>query len=522
MIELVQKYLGANNYQGQQQAFEDLFLSHPDYPSVFAITDTLDGLSIENTAIKLPKEQLDQLPQSFLAIYEEDLVLVSKTAASIAIEREKGKKHILSAAAFVKDWTGVIIAIEPNISLVKEKKPSDVKWMQYSLPVILLLIVSFLFNQYNVSSLVLLLTSFAGILVSIFIFQEKLGVKNELVTRYCNINPGTSCNAVIQSGRAAVNKWVSFSDLPLLFFCVNALALLLQPTYSGKITGLLSTAALPVIGYALWVQKFRVKKWCMLCLLVSALILLQAVVFVFTELPLHGFASPDLFYYSVTMIFIVAAWLAIRPVIENNIKMEADTRRLTKFKRNYALYKYLSKQIPFAQGFDTLRGLCFGNKKAGVTLTIIVSPSCGFCHDAVEAAFALVKQYPGKICLNVLFNINPENSDNPFKIVAERLLTISQADPLLANEALWDWHIKKTGLAAWTAKWQTGTESMYAKDQLQQQYDCCMTNGFNYSPVKIVNNKLMPDEYDISELKYFLNDLQRDKAAAGKSILAYM
>jgi uncharacterized membrane protein len=522
MIQLVQKYLAINNYKGSYQSFEELFSSHPDYPSVFAITDTLDALAIDNMAVQLPKDQFDQLPAFFLAIYKDDLALISKKGALIAIETEKGKKHHLSVVEFVKGWSGVIIAIEPNAPGVKEKKPLNIKWLQYILPVILLLILSLIFNHYSVSSRILLFISFTGILVSIFIIQEKLGVNNELVSRYCNINPGASCNAVIQSGGTIINKWISFSDLPLLFFSVNALGLLLQPAYSANITGLLSVAALPVIAYSLWLQQFRVQKWCMLCLVVSGLICIQAVVFVFAELPFKNIASFNLFYYLFAVIFIAAAWLAIKPVIESSITNKASVKKLMKFKRNYALYKYLSKEIPFPKEFIDLEGLRFGKKKAGVTLTVIVSPACGFCHDAIEAAFELVKQYPGKISLNVLFNLNPGNNDNPFKVVAERLLAINNSDPLLANEALSDWHINKTGLAAWTAKWQAGSAGMYVKQQLQQQYDWCLANGFNYSPVKIVNSKLMPDEYEIDELKYFLNELQGDTIVAGKSILAYM
>jgi hypothetical protein len=34
-----------------------------------------------------------------------------------------------------------------------------------------------------------------------------------------------------------------------------------------------------------------------------------------------------------------------------------------------------------------------------------------------------------KIFLNVLFNVNPENVDNPYKVVVERLLSINRSTP---------------------------------------------------------------------------------------------
>ena len=38
-----------------------------------------------------------------------------------------------------------------------------------------------------------------------------------------------------------------------------------------------------------------------------------------------------------------------------------------------------------------------------------------------------------------------------------------------------------------------------------------MKNNFNYTPVKIVNDKLFPTEYELNELKYFLNDFIEEK-----------
>ncbi|CAM2826480.1 hypothetical protein [Flavobacterium frigoris] len=58
MISLVEKYLEISHYSSQKSEFEDLFQSHPNYPSLFTITDSLDLLSIMNMAVKVPKEQL--------------------------------------------------------------------------------------------------------------------------------------------------------------------------------------------------------------------------------------------------------------------------------------------------------------------------------------------------------------------------------------------------------------------------------------------------------------------------------
>ena len=40
MVTLLNIYLDKNGYCNQKESLEDIFLSHPNYPSLFAITDS--------------------------------------------------------------------------------------------------------------------------------------------------------------------------------------------------------------------------------------------------------------------------------------------------------------------------------------------------------------------------------------------------------------------------------------------------------------------------------------------------
>ncbi|MFE3867526.1 vitamin K epoxide reductase family protein [Flavobacterium sp. LS2P90] len=513
MIDLVQKYLDSNSFSSHKIAFKDLFESHPNYPSIFAITDTLELLSIENVAIKVPKEQLIELPNSFLAIFNQRLVLVSKTSTLITIVTEKGDKQDLSFDKFILNWNGIIIAIEPNKNIVNERLQINSKWFLYCLPVFALVTLSTISIRYALNDFLLLLTSIIGLVFSVFIIQEKLGLSNQIVSKFCNINPNTSCDSVIKSDKGEINKWVSFSDLPILFFGVNLVSIVLQPTSSSVIIGFLSLLSLPVIIYSIWIQKWQLKKWCILCLVISFIIMIQSMIWVFIGQSLLTITYPKLFSYGFSIILITSFWLVIKPILENKIKAEKSINELKKFKRNYDVFNFLLKEIPVVKGFDLLEGLKFGNRNSEVSLTLILSPSCGHCHKAFQDAFELVSKFPQKVFLNVLFNINPENNNNPYKVVVESLLAINNSNLGKMEEAISDWHIKKMGLDAWKEKWAVDTIDMKVNNQMYQQYTWCLENEFNYTPVKIVNDKLFPNEYEISELKYFLNDFSEEKEA---------
>ena len=67
-------------------------------------------------------------------------------------------------------------------------------------------------------------------------------------------------------------------------------------------------------------------------------------------------------------------------------------------------------------------------------------------------------------------------------------------------------------------KWKTETISDWVDSKIQEQYSWCLQNELNYTPVKIVNNKLFPKEYETSELSYFFNDINEEETSETPSV----
>ncbi|MES2862492.1 MAG: vitamin K epoxide reductase family protein [Bacteroidota bacterium] len=511
MKNLVKKYLHQNQFSNVAEDFEDLFQSHPNYPSLYAVTDTFDLLSIENIAIKIPKEQIEELPKEFMAIYKNSLVLVTKTNEKISIENQDAKKELLSYSDFLESWNGVIIVIEPNIKITSTTNKNISSWLLYTLPFIALSALSIYYNKYNFNAISTLLISLIGLLASVFILQEKFGVKNEIASKFCNINPNTSCNSVIKSENSKINKYFNFTDLPLLFFSINLLAILIQPQSSSFIIGLVSLSSIPVLLYSVWLQKFQLKNWCVLCLVVSFLILVQSLVFVFTNnFSIDTTLPINLSVILTSSILVTSFWLFLKPILEKKYALETTNTELSKFKRNFNLFQFLSKDIEEYDDFEKLKGIEFGNEHAATQLTLILSPSCGHCHTAFSDAYELFQKFPEKIRVNILFNINPENNDNPYKIILENLLALNLQNPQKAQEAIIDWHINRLDLENWKTKWTVESPHMLVNQQIQNQYYWCLKNEFNYTPVKIINGNQFPNGYEINELKYFINDFHQE------------
>lgn len=490
--------------------FDDLFQSHPNYPSLYAITDTLNLLSIENITVRVPKEQIEELPKEFLAIYKNQLVIVFKSESKISVEGINSSKTELSYSDFLESWNGIVLAVEPTIKIISKSKKS-LSWLLFTLPFIALISLSVYYNKFDWNSFSYILISVIGIITSIFILQEKFGIKNEIASKFCNINPSVSCNSVLTSNKSKINNYFNFTDLPLLFFTTNFIAIILYPKEASLILGVLSTLSIPVLIYSIWIQKFELKKWCVLCLAVSALIFVSSGIFLYTnytnfsDWTLHI----NLSYFLFSAIATTSLWFFIKPILESKFKLENTNNELSKFKRNFNLFQYLSKEITEFEDFHKLKGITFGNKNVSTQLTLVLSPSCGHCHKAFEDAYEMYKRFPEKIHLNILFNINPSNTDNPYKIIVENLLAINEQNPQNAQEAIIDWHINKLDLESWKRKWSIETPHMLVNQQIQNQYYWCQKNEYNYTPVKIINDKQFPDGYEISEIRYFINDFEQ-------------
>ena len=511
MINLVEKYLERNNYSQEKLEFEDLFQSHPNFPSLFAITDSLALLSIPNKVDTIPKENFNELPDSFLAVFKQSLVLVSKTLSSIVFLNVKGEKKHLTFDEFIEGWSGLVIVIEPNEIILNQKSNVHVKLLQCIVPVLLIIAISFFYNKYTFYDYFLLSTSILGLFFSTLITQEKLGYQNELISKFCNESSNTSCTSPIKSKNRTIRKWLNYSDLPMLFFSINLLSIVLEPTNSCVLIGALSLFAIPLIVYRLWIRRVILEKWCVLCLVVASIILIQGLAwfFVTEAFNLETILFP--FAYIISLIFISSFWIVIKPILENIIEGKKSIKELKKFKLNYMIFDFLLQDVTTLKGFEVLQGLTFGNKDASVQLNLILSPNSSLCHAAFKDGFDLVKKYPKKIFLNVLFNVNPFNNDNPYTVVVESLLAINDVNPDRIHEAITDWHLKQIGLKEWKIKWGVETITTKFKDEIQKQYDWCLQNKFNYSPVKIVNNKLLPSGYEINELKYFFNDFEMER-----------
>jgi uncharacterized membrane protein len=255
-------------------------LSHPNYPSLLSITDTLDELGIENAAVQIEKDHLYEMSVPFLAHLNGnggEFVIVKN--------RDNLEKQF---PKFFDRWGGVAVAAEKSEGwqhklnsewLLKDKKQIA------AITATLLLLAAFIMLT-GITSLSwiqtsLLLIAMAGLFVSWMIVSKELGIENKIADQVCGKD--TDCNSVIHSKKAKLPLGIAWSDAGIIYFSFLLLALLIS-SFKGTVGGLyilllvLATCAFPVTLLSIYYQWRVVKKWCRLCLMTVALLWAQFLV----------------------------------------------------------------------------------------------------------------------------------------------------------------------------------------------------------------------------------------------------
>ncbi len=509
MQNLIKKFLQKNNYYSQKKDFEDYFTSHPNYPSLYAATDTLTLIGVDNVAAKIPQDQFLDLPDSFLSIYKDELILIEKTPKEVMISKDNGTTEKLSIDIFLKDWNGVIVAISKNEVIHSFDRKSFKKEILFFALTLFFIMSGIVNNNLNLITVIGFTILMIGLFLSVLIVKEKYEEEsdNSFTSKICSFNEKMSCNNVIKSNQTKFFKSLDFSDLPIVFFSTAITLSIINPNFIA-VVGFLCLLSIPIVVYSIWIQKVVLKKWCLLCLSISVVITTT------TFFSLDFISNPNwksLFYLIVVLSAVSSVWLNYRNLLKSNSDLNENNNQLLSFKRNPTVFNLLSKPIQFKEVFHSFQKVDYGSTSNAIHLSIILSPSCGHCHKAFEDALELLSNYPDKFKLSIFFNVNPENYNNPYLNIAYNIVQIINKNSNdIAKDALHDWHIKRMSQEQWMEKWNQGDIETSVIKELQLQFNWCQDNGFNYTPVKLVNDNFYPHEYTISELRYFASHLEEE------------
>ncbi|WP_055447813.1 vitamin K epoxide reductase family protein [Lacinutrix mariniflava] len=514
---LVQSLLQKNKIKIDAEELGFQIQSHPSYPSLHAITGVLNHFDIDNiaTRVAIDKDTLEQLPPSFIA----QLNTENDTDFALVIKKDKNYKTIfsnkksktISETIFLEQFTGILVAVEKDDT--KQIIQTNTTNLQKPLFIIALLLFSVLFfkSSPNFTETFYFLTTSIGITITYLIIQHDLGLDSKIVDSICSQeSKTTNCNAVLNSKGATLYKNIKLSDVSFIYFisiCIASLLLLLT-NMSLNILYLISLVGLPIVAYSIYYQVKVSKNWCVLCLGIASVLVLQAATFFFTTFSFSVLSLTSILLIGFSFITIAYIWM----FISSKLKQEQGFKKLkiesSKFKRNFDLFNTLLQQ---SEAVDTTltntTEIVLGNKNAPLNITVITNPFCGHCKSAHNMVESLLKTHHKEINITIRFNINTSNPESDGVLVSSRLLELFHTKgELKCLEAMHEIY-NNADAKSWLKTWKKSNNAEIYKEILEAEYNWCLDNNINFTPEILVNGQSYPKAYERSDLTYFIEEL---------------
>lgn len=501
MDELVFRFLTVSQITSFSK--EDIYLqllSHADFPSIKAITDTLDYFEIENIAANVPKDALSQLPKLFLALVEKEgsteLVLVKQLQKGVRVRTIQNKKQQFSSQEFSSQWTGTIIAIEQE----SKKIVSIFKLPNFTtialIGILLLATITALLFTPSIRHTVYVLLTVIGVFISYLISKENIGVKDAITSKVCNALSSkiNSCTTVITSKEGRINKQFDLGDASLVYFTSLFFTIIFLGVHTSVLLAI-AIGSLPIVGYSIYLQKIRLKQWCGLCLLTSVVLISQfgTLLEMFSGWDFSLSYTLKALFLSMTLAFL---WGYIKPVLVKNQELRTLKKDYFSFKRNEAFFTTALQEGAIANMkiLPKEAQLYFGNREAPIQITAYSNPLCGYCVAAFELYDRLVTQFPKDVGIQLVFN-TPNDIENPSTQIAKQILGIYHKKPEKAFKALKDWFADRD-VQRWQDTYGYGNSMLLMDDRILEMHrDLATQNNIQYTPETLIENQKFPKKY---------------------------
>jgi thiol-disulfide isomerase/thioredoxin len=448
------------------------------------------------------------------------------SGASIEVCHKNYNKPIVETREdFLKKWNGIYLIAEPNeLSGEADYKVNKRRSLFSSLiPVAAfggLFIVSLFLVKRTVdaayaaslSAAAIYLQYFvllSGVIVTSLLLWYEIDKNNPLLHKVCTGIAKGNCSAILTGSKSRIFKWLSWSEVGFFYFAGGLLVLLFSEhniNNAVSLLGLLNLLALPYIVFSVYYQWQIAGQWCVLCLLVQALLLLGGINIVANHFLVGLYNFPVSFLISALLIYLlpVLLWYALKPSVLGLQHAKHTKREYLRIKFNAPIFEtLLKKQKAITVPVDGL-GIDIGNSRATNMLIKVCNPYCGPCSKVHPKIEKLMEETPN-LKEKIIFT-TPNQPELPgFKPVSHLLAINEQSNEKNIQQALDDWYLPgKKDYTLFAEKHPMNGELTKQGNKIEAMEEWCKAMDVRVTPTLFINGYQLPDAYDIEDLEYFL------------------
>ncbi len=507
---ILDKLLDLKKIKHTHQHIEKIAAIEPDADNMFGYVNLLKQYNIASSAGKVEADYYPNLQQQTPFIthlsYGSFAVVDKFDNQNVSYYLHNQPHNRVPLEEFEKTWDGVVLIPEFKADSTEKDYVKNL-FGAYLPKISLILIFFFLIGSYfqnysfdsNFFNHTYFLAKSIGFFISFLLIKMSYFSGSVLANSFCNISKKANCNSILQSPQATLfGGLISWTELGLFYFSATLLSLIFIPQNNAFLY-VLSCSGFFFIFYSLYFQAFVLKTWCPLCLGILACIFIENIVAIqYIQKLDFLFINPQ--YLSI-LLLPIASWYLIKNTFIEHEQQKKNTLKLNKFKANQDIfYNLLDAQsrtvIP-----ASIKHLHFGNPEAEIQLTIISNPTCPPCAKMHASVEKLLATNPEKIGLNLLWFASEEDDKINTQVANYFVEIYHQKGRNTCLKAIHDWFEKRDfkQLQAYV-----GEVSATSTNEVKQMYQFCKQDRISHTPYVLVNNCLLPDLYELDDLRSFL------------------
>ncbi len=518
-------------------------LEHPNYPSLASVGDVLNEFGVMNTCIKVPLEKIKSLPVPFIAhmggdksaVHNIFVPIYDKSDAGFKLYNPKTKlTEFWTNDSFSKSYSGIVMLLEIDENsgekaysqlLAKERK----QFAQSFFLISFLPIITIIYCLYTVTSkpinLVIAPTLFTiitliGPIISALIIWHDIDKYNPIVRQVCKPSTKVNCTAVLNSKGARIFG-ISWSLIGFTYFSGMLLTLLMSGIVNQstlKLLSILNFFTLPYIIYSVYYQAIVLKQWCLLCLLIQALLFLQFLAAYlgnfYSKYDLsHDIIAIETINTTLSFVIIFACISILINLIRNSKEDRIRTTELQRLKNDYEIFSLLLERQKIVQHSPKGLGIQLGKPDAPYKLIKVCNPYCDPCAKAHPIAKSIIENNE-EVSLQIIFTATTNENDQRKAPTAHLLALTSVNEKNLIKTALDDWYsTPDKNYDTFASKYPLNGELNLQDAKIAEMKKWCDISDVSFTPTFFVclgndnNSKYyeLPRIYTLNDLKYFLS-----------------
>lgn len=496
--------------------------NHSQYPSMSSIIDLLNDWNVSAFGVRIDSSMLTDIPYPAIAHFDKHgghfVVLTKFEDGQLSyIDPEIGTVTEM-LKDFDKRWSGVVLLMETNDQSGEEEykqkrreKIVDQGGRGFSMVLSICLLVLPTFRM-NTSAIGIYLLNILGTFLTVLLLQKQFNFAGSLVESFCKLGSRSDCDSVINSPASKLFGVIHLSEVGLSYFVGSVLSIALAALFSVSAEPYLfvfTLVATVFSFFAIYYQAVVIKKWCLLCLTVVFVIWLQAILFFISPpvLVLDLNSSSVLFIgFSFPLIF----WLSVRNRFIDSFKVANLQRNLNRFLKNDRVFLKLLEDQPCVDFGQFSHELQSGSINAPIQLVVVSNPQCGRCAYTHSVLESLKDALDEKLNIVYRFAVKTNDKSTVSYQMLESLFSIRQQE---SNEralaALSGWYQANGRLEVWKNQFsqQHQPKNNRISEILLEHEQWCTRVVIQKTPSIIINGKMLPEEFSVTDLKFQLRKL---------------